>query len=92
MVHLGPLAIDPERHGEGLGQAMIGDALSCLEAEGALRVELTAEADNVRGLAFYRKLGFAIEGVHRMAYKRAADPDFMDEVLMVQFVGELRGR
>ncbi|HEY0650703.1 GNAT family N-acetyltransferase [Phenylobacterium sp.] len=92
VVHLGPLAIDPDRHGEGLGQAMIGDALSCLEAEGALRVELTAEADNVRGLAFYRKLGFAIEGVQRMAYKRAADPDFMDEVLMVQFLGELRGR
>jgi ribosomal protein S18 acetylase RimI-like enzyme len=92
VVHLGPLAIDPDRHGEGLGQAMIGEALRRLEAEGVLRVELMAEADNVRGLGFYRKLGFEIEGVQRLAYKRAADPDFMDEVLMVQFLGGLRGR
>ena len=92
MVHLGPLAVDPDRHGEGLGQAMIGEALKHLEAEGVLRVELMAEADNVRGLGFYRKLGFEVEGVQRLAYKRADDADFMDEVLMVQFLGALRGR
>lgn len=90
--HLGPLAIAPERHGEGLGQAMIGEALAHIEAEGATRVELMAEADNVRGLAFYGKLGFVVEGVQRLAYRRAADPDYIDEVLMVQFLGELRGR
>ena len=92
VAHLGPLAIAPERHGEGLGQAMLRDALAHLEAEGATRVELMAEADNARGLAFYRQLGFEIEGVQRFAYRRAGDRDYVDEVLMVQFLGELRGR
>jgi len=92
VAHLGPLAIAPEHHGEGLGQAMLRDALARLEAEGATRVELMAEADNARGLSFYRQLGFEVEGVQRFAYRRAADPDYVDEVLMVQFLGELRGR
>lgn len=92
VAHLGPLAIAPDRHGQGLGQAMLREVLARLEAGGATRVELMAEADNVRGLAFYEKLGFAAEGVQRFAYRRAADPDYVDEVLMVQFLGDLRGR
>ena len=92
VTHLGPLAIAPERHGEGLGRAMIADALTHLEAEGATRVELMAEADNARGLAFYKGLGFEVEGVQRFAYRRAADPDYVDELVLVRFLGELRGR
>lgn len=91
VAHLGPLAIAPDRHGQGLGRAMMAEALACLEAEGATRVELMAEADNVRGLAFYESVGFVREGVQRAAYRRAGE-DYMDEVLMVQFLGELRGR
>lgn len=91
VAHLGPLAIDPDRHGRGLGQAMLRDALEHLEAEGVTRVELMAEADNAHGLRFYEQLGFVREGVQRLAYRRAGE-DYMDEVMMVQFLGELRGR
>jgi RimJ/RimL family protein N-acetyltransferase len=45
------------------------------------------EADNPRGIAFYRKLGFEREGVQRRAYKRAAESAYVDEVMMVKFAG-----
>jgi GNAT superfamily N-acetyltransferase len=48
---LGTLAVDPRRHGQGVAQAMIADALARLKADGVRRVELYAESDNVRGLA-----------------------------------------
>jgi putative acetyltransferase len=92
VAHLGPLAIDPDRHGEGLGQAMLRDALERLESEGATRVELMAEADNARGLRFYEQLGFVREGVQRLAYRRAGEADYVDEVVMVRFIGDLAGR
>lgn len=92
VVHLGPLAVDPDRHGAGLGQAMLRDMLALVEAQGATRVELMAEADNLRGLGFYEKLGFVREGVQRFAYRRAGDADYVDEVVMVRFLGELARR
>ena len=60
-----------------------------LEHSGVLRFELQVEADNPRGIAFYRKLGFEREGVQRRAYKRAAEPGYVDEVMMVKFAGPL---
>ena len=54
-----------------------------------LRFELLVEADNPRGIAFYRKLGFEQEGVQRKAYKRDAEPQYVDEVMMVKFSGAL---
>ena len=79
---LGTLAVDPSRHGKGVAQAMIADALARLKAEGLHRVELFAESDNERGLAFYRKLGFVHEGTLRDFYKRAGQSHYVDEFVM----------
>ena len=76
--------VDERRFGE-----IFRELLARLEQDGALRIELMAEADNPRGIAFYRKLGFEQEGVQRKAYKRAAESSYVDEVMMVKFVGEL---
>jgi len=89
VAHLGPLAVAPEFHGRGYAAAMLTEVLARLEQDGALRIELMAEADNPRGIAFYRKLGFEQEGVQRKAYKRAAESSDVDEVMMLKFVGEL---
>ncbi|WP_439814865.1 GNAT family N-acetyltransferase [Zavarzinia sp. CC-PAN008] len=89
VVHLGPLAVAPGLHGRGVARAMMQDALDRLAGEGVLRVELLAEADNARGLAFYRRMGFAVEGVQRAAYRRAGDAGFTDEVMMARFLGVL---
>lgn len=82
------LAVDPAEKGSGLAGSMVTEALDCLRAEGVTRVELLVEADNPRGVAFYRKLGFELEGRLRKAYKRASDADYVDELLMVKWLGE----
>ena len=89
---LGPLAIAPDLQGRGVGRAMLEDALDDLERDGVTRVELLAEADNLRGLAFYERLGFHREGVQFAAYKRGGDSDHVDEVMMVRFLGALAER
>lgn len=76
------LAVMPSEKGTGFAQAMIVEALECMRKEGILRVELMVEADNPRAFAFYRKLGFAQEGRLRAAYKRANQPEYVDELLM----------
>ena len=83
---LGWVAVDPELHGQGHGLAMLRDALDHLRAAGVRRLELQAEADNARGLAFYRKLGFVAESVQRDACWRAGDAAPVDEILMVKFL------
>jgi len=85
VAHLGPLAVAPDLHGRGYGASMLHAVFARLEPQGVLRFELMVEADNPRGIAFYRKVGFEQEGVQRKAYKRAAEPDYIDELLMVRF-------
>ena len=68
---------------------MLTDVLLRLEHSGVLRFELLVEADNPRGIAFYRKLGFQREGIQHKAYKRASETGYVDEVMMVKFVGIL---
>ena len=80
------LAIAPSEHGTGFATATIAEALECMRAEGVSRVELMVEADNARAFAFYRKLGFEQEGRLRAAYKRAHEPEYVDELLMAKLL------
>jgi ribosomal protein S18 acetylase RimI-like enzyme len=89
VAQLGWVATAPTEQGKGIGKAMLLDALDHLEHEGVSRVDLLAEADNERGLRFYRGLGFEIEGVQRSAYRRQDEDRYVDEHLMVRFLGEL---
>jgi len=89
VAHLGPLAVAPEFHGRGYATAMLRGVLAELERSGVLRFELLAEADNLPGMALYQRLGFEREGVQRKAYKRAAERDYVDEIMMVKFAGAL---
>lgn len=86
VVTLETLAIAPSEKGSGLAAAMIGEAVELMRADGVRRVELMVEADNARGIAFYHKLGFEQEGRLRAAYKRADQPDYVDEILMARLI------
>jgi len=86
VAQLGTLAVDPEFQGSGLARDMVASAIEQMKALGVRRAELQAEADNARGLAFYRKQGFEQEGVQRRAYRRSGEGDDVDEVLMVRFL------
>ena len=81
------LAVAPQEHGSGFARAMIDEAIELMRAEGILRVELMVEADNPRGIAFYRKLDFEQEGRLRNAYKRAHQPEYVDELLLARWLG-----
>jgi putative acetyltransferase len=84
VAQLGTLAVHPRWQGSGLAREMVETILAQLKADGVVRVELMAEADNARGLSFYRKLGFVEEGVQRRAYRRAGAE--IDEIMMVRFL------
>ncbi len=84
VVTLETLAIAPSEKGSGFAAAMIDEAIAHMRADGVLRVELLVEADNARGIAFYRKLGFEQEGRLRSAYKRAHQSQYHDEIVMAK--------
>ena len=86
VVTLETLAIAPSEKGTGFAAAMIEEAIGLMRANGVLRVELMVEADNARGIAFYRKLGFEHEGRLRAAYKRAHQAEYVDELLMARLI------
>jgi RimJ/RimL family protein N-acetyltransferase len=86
VAQLGTQAVDPRFQGSGLAQEIVAGALEQMKALGIRRAELQVEADNARGRAFYRKLGFEQEGVQRRAYRRAGESTDVDEIMMVRFL------
>lgn len=84
---LGTVAVDPARQGQGVGYAMLTDAIERLKADGVRRIELYAESDNAPALRFYRRLGFVHEGTLREFYKRAHESNYVDEHVMGLLVG-----
>ncbi len=83
---LSTLAMHPDFQGKGVAREMVEDAIERLAREGVTRIELMAEADNPRGLAFYRKLGFETEGSLRKAYRRAGEAEAVDEAFMARLL------
>ena len=75
------LAVDPALEGRGIARRMMADALDLLRAQGARRIELTVESTNPRAIAFYRKLGFEIEGTLRKGYESPHE-GFVDDYIM----------
>lgn len=80
------LAVSPDERGNGFARDMVTEALEAMAADGILRVELMVEADNPRGISFYRKLGFEQEGRLKAAYKRSHQAEYVDEILMAKLL------
>lgn len=76
------LGIIPAHQAKGLGKKIMLEIIEFLRAKGIKRIDLAAEADNERGLAFYKKLGFQIDGIMPKYIKRRSDGHYVDEVLM----------
>jgi ribosomal protein S18 acetylase RimI-like enzyme len=55
--HLGPVAVDPDSQGQGIGGAMLADFCARMDGHGALVYLETDKSENVR---FYEKFGFAV--------------------------------
>lgn len=55
------LAVDPQHHGAGYGQALVLDGLQWLRRRGAERVVVNTQQSNDRALALYERLGFRLQ-------------------------------
>jgi GNAT superfamily N-acetyltransferase len=55
---MGPLAVRPERQGEGLGSTMVLAGIDWLKAEGARSIGLETMPRTVDNIGFYSRLGF----------------------------------
>jgi aminoglycoside 6'-N-acetyltransferase len=84
------LALDPARHGQGLGTDTVRTvARWLLEDRGHHRVTIDPAADNAIAIRCYERVGFRRVGVMR-AYERGADGSWHDGLLMDLLRGELR--
>jgi ribosomal protein S18 acetylase RimI-like enzyme len=58
-VHLGPLAVEPRRQGQGIGSRILTEHCSKLDEEGQIGYLETDKAENV---ALYERFGFQVVG------------------------------
>ena len=58
--------VHPEHRRKGVGEKLLGYVLEQAKAEGALRVMLLTDGDNVVAQGLYRKLGFKPSGMLAM--------------------------
>lgn len=82
VAQLGTLAVAPRFQGSGIARRMVAGAVAALTAACVRRIELIVESDNPRGVAFYQRMGFEIEGRLRMFYKRAHQDHYVDDFMM----------
>lgn len=69
--HIGALGIGilaPYR-GQGVGAALLKEALERAKAKGLTRIELTVREQNTTAINLYKKFGFVIEGTHKNAVR-----------------------
>ena len=57
--------IDPPHWRKGAGRMLIDEAINAAASEGYREMTLWALEENVRGLRFYKALGFVLDGVFR---------------------------
>ncbi len=79
---MGPLAVRPDRQGEGLGSRMVQTGLEWLRAHGATTIGLETMPRTVDNIGFYSRLGLVpanltVTLVHEAARRPAAAPDLL---------------
>jgi ribosomal protein S18 acetylase RimI-like enzyme len=78
--YVGTLAVHPNYHRRGLGEAMLRWSLAWFREQGLRRAALTVTVENAGAIALYRKLGFT-PGTMGFSYQRPIDPDEVRQVL-----------
>ncbi len=85
---IGPISIDPDRQGRGIGRALMEDVLRHARENGIERVRLMQDAFNMGSLSLYASLGFETRAAAALLVPppvdvpevRPATPDDMDAV------------
>lgn len=89
--YVSDVALHPDFHRRGLGEAMMRWALAWFRQEGLGSAALTVSTDNGPAIALYRKLGF--EPTEKgLDYRRPLDEDEVRQVLEKRQTTYIRGR
>jgi len=83
VAHIAPIVVRKELKGFGVAKKLMRHILRKLREDGFKRIDLTVNADNKRGIKFFRKFGFEKEAVIRKQTKRGGR--YYDDYLMVKF-------
>ena len=67
------LAVAPAHRRAGLGRAMMAEAERLLRAAGCPKINLQVRAENPGVIAFYERIGFAVEGAISLGRRLTKD-------------------
>jgi ribosomal protein S18 acetylase RimI-like enzyme len=84
------LAVDPARHRQGVGKALLDAAVREAALRGARRMTLRVLAPNAAARRLYESCGFKVEGILRGEFHLGGRD--VDDVLMAREVPEPEGR
>jgi len=74
------LAVDPARQGEGIGAALLDEAVARARERGMRRLVLRVLSGNVAARHLYESRGFELEGRRREAF--LLDGAYVDDLMM----------
>jgi hypothetical protein len=79
---MGPLAVRPDRQGEGLGSAMVRTGIEWLRGQGATTIGLETMPRTVDNIGFYSRIGLVpshltVTLVHDVARRPAGSPELL---------------
>jgi GNAT superfamily N-acetyltransferase len=77
---MGPLAVRPDRQGEGLGSAMVRTGIEWLRSQGAATIGLETMPRTVDNIGFYSRIGLVpsrltVTLIHEVARRPAGSPE-----------------
>jgi len=77
----GPLEVEADLQGQGIGKALVQASLSYLKSKGCTTIGCETMASSPKNIAFYIKQGFHAKGLSNVMYKRLtpADPKITNE-------------
>jgi GNAT superfamily N-acetyltransferase len=79
---MGPLAVRPDRQGEGLGSTMVRTGIEWLQRQGAITIGLETMPRTVDNIGFYSRIGLVpshltVTLVHEVARRPAGVPELL---------------
>ncbi|HZP03067.1 MAG TPA: ribosomal protein S18-alanine N-acetyltransferase [Terriglobia bacterium] len=71
------MAVDPDHQAQGIGKALLQEALARLRKEGARRLFLEVRVSNKRALRLYRALGFTLHTLRKGYYREPLEDAYV---------------
>lgn len=78
------MGVDAAAAGQGIGRALLAEAIAEARRRGLRRLELTVMTDNLRAIDLYLRSGFQVEGRRRQALVR--DGAMIDEFYLARLL------